>query len=364
MLTGNNGIIKKAGEARDKTEEADFNERVQIEVLGSYDNTGNIDLDKVEENVKKNIKPEPTVEKSEDGKNLTITSSNGKYTYVVEGENKEVGSSESGNTIPQEEEEVKTASGNNKGYIGYYADVDGNGTVDGVIYADLAVGVSGQWEDDSGDYSYSTTSNLKEYTISQESYNGDFGTKPVLKAVNLTGADRFYVMALKDVALDGKSTAKRNSIYWNWYYDANGKLDESMNIPSIGEGSDDFGQGKSKTLDMITKWNQEAYGTKNSGSTYKDLWGIFNHTNNTTGTVDSSKWFIPSKGEWSAFGGNLQISEESTNVNYYVNLGLSDWYWSSSQLNAYGAYSAYFGNGFMGSNYVDGSRYVRLSTTF
>lgn len=333
MLIGNNGIITKAGEARDKTEEADFNERVQVEVLGSYDNTGNVDLDKVEENVKKNIKPEPTVEKSEDGKNLTITSSNGKYTYVVEGEN--------------------------KGYAGYYADVDGNGTVDGVIYADLAVGVSGQWGDDWGDYSYSTTSNLKEYTISQESYDGDFGTKPVLKAINSTGVDRFYVMALKDVALDGTSTAERNSVYWNWYYDAYGKLDESMNIPSTGEGSDDFGQGKSKTLNMITKWNQEAYGTKNVGGTYKDLWGIFNHTNNTIGTVDSSKWFIPSKGEWSAFGGNLEITQSN-----YVNLGLSVWYWSSSQRNTGSAYGARFNYGYMSGSIVGDRGYVRLSTTF
>ena len=361
MLTGNNGIITKAGEARDKTEEADFNEKVQVEVLGSYDNTGNVDLDKVEENVKKNIKPEPTVEKSEDGKKLTIISSNGKYTYVVEGENKEVGSSESGNTIPTDEEKVKTASGNNKGYVGYYADVDGNETVDGIIYADLAVTVTdGRWSDDWGDYSYSKPQgSLKEYTISQESYNGDFGTKPVLKAVNSTGADRFYVMALKDVALDGTSTAERNSIYWNWYYDAYGKLDESMKIPSTGEGSDDFGQGKSKTQTMITKWNQEAYGKKNVDGTYKDLWGIFNHTNNTIGTVDSSKWFIPSKGEWSAFGGNLEITTSN-----YVNFELSDWYWSSSQYRTDTAYLADFGTGYMNYRIVNSYYYVRLSTTF
>ena len=30
-------------------------------------------------------------------------------------------------------------------YVGYYADLEGDGTVDGIIYADLAVGGSGQW---------------------------------------------------------------------------------------------------------------------------------------------------------------------------------------------------------------------------
>ena len=30
-------------------------------------------------------------------------------------------------------------------YVGYYADIEGDGTVDGIIYADLAIGGSGQW---------------------------------------------------------------------------------------------------------------------------------------------------------------------------------------------------------------------------
>ena len=30
-------------------------------------------------------------------------------------------------------------------YVGYYADIEGDGIVDGVIYADLAIGGSGEW---------------------------------------------------------------------------------------------------------------------------------------------------------------------------------------------------------------------------
>lgn len=48
--------------------------------------------------------------------------------------------------------------------IGYYADVDGNGTVDGVIFSDAS------------------SSNKKSYCVSQTNYSGDFGTKNVLKA--------------------------------------------------------------------------------------------------------------------------------------------------------------------------------------
>ena len=245
-----------------------------------------------------------------------------------------------GKKIPTEEEEVKKESGNDKGYVGYYADVDGDDEVDGVIYADLAVGVSGQWTNNWGDYSYEKVTNLKEYTISKENYDGAFGTKPVIKAVSSTGNDRFYVMALNDVALDGSSTADPNSVYWNWYngsfyfnpdnpmdYSARRSLlDPSMSIPPTREGSDDFGQGQAKTKTMITKWNEEAYGEKDTGNTIKDLWGIFKHESNKAGTVDSNKWFIPSKGEWSAFGGNLGINKEN-----YVALGLSESNWASSQ---------------------------------
>ena len=45
MLTGDNGILQRAGEAKEKTAEATVKERIQIEVLGSY-STENIEIDK------------------------------------------------------------------------------------------------------------------------------------------------------------------------------------------------------------------------------------------------------------------------------------------------------------------------------
>ena len=40
--------------------------------------------------------------------------------------------------------------------VGYYADVDGNGTVDGVIFVDRKNGASGSWGSINGDYSIDT----------------------------------------------------------------------------------------------------------------------------------------------------------------------------------------------------------------
>ena len=86
--------------------------------------------------------------------------------------------------------------------VGYYADVDGNGTVDGVIFADKLKGGSGSWGGVS--YTVPTISSAKGYYISQSSYNGKFGTKPVLVSTG-SGNTRFYVMALSDAGYAGLS---------------------------------------------------------------------------------------------------------------------------------------------------------------
>ena len=79
--------------------------------------------------------------------------------------------------------------------VGYYADTDGDGTPDGIIFADFKKGGSGSWGGSS--YTISTVTGLKEYYISQTNYKGPFGTKNVLSARG-SGNARFNVMALSD----------------------------------------------------------------------------------------------------------------------------------------------------------------------
>ena len=79
--------------------------------------------------------------------------------------------------------------------VGYYADTDGDGTPDGIIFADFKNGGSGSWG--GTNYTISTVTGLKEYYISQTNYNGPFGTKNVLSARG-SGNSRFNVMALSD----------------------------------------------------------------------------------------------------------------------------------------------------------------------
>ena len=79
--------------------------------------------------------------------------------------------------------------------VGYYADTDGDGTPDGIIFEDFKKGGSGSWG--GTNYTISTVTGLKEYYVSKTNYNGPFGTKNVLSATG-SGNARFKVMALSD----------------------------------------------------------------------------------------------------------------------------------------------------------------------
>ena len=192
-----------------------------------------------------------------------------------------------------DEDENSVVIEKTKSYVGYYADIDGDGTVDGVIYADLAVGGSGQWSDSDGAFSYETITGVKDYTISQANYSGDFGENGVLKATG-SGKDRFYVMALEDI----------DSNTHTWYKNAASSGISDYNTIT----SESFGSGKTNTATMIAKWNSSAYGDQVD----TDMWKAIQ-------TQVNKGWFVPSKEEWSAFGSNLSI--DSTN---YVNYNLSD----------------------------------------
>ena len=211
--------------------------------------------------------------------------------------------------------------------------MEGDGTVDGIIFADMAVGNtgSGQWSDSNGLYTIPVKDNLKEYTISKEKYNDDFGENYVITPKKgTTGNERFYIMALDDID---------NSEHY-WYKSAYNK----MTIDT----SEDFEKGKENTQTMISQWNSNKYPPQDDN----DMWGLIQ-------TQVNNGWFVPSRAEWSAFAEELGITEDN-----YVNYNLSDEYWSSSQIDTDFAWFAYFFFGFMDDGRVYNGRSVRLAATF
>ena len=255
-------------------------------------------------------------------------------------------------------------------YVGYYADVDSDGIVDGIIYADMAKGNtrSGNWnpgdsENTFGRYTIPTKKFLNSYYISQAEYNGKFGTNAVISSINKGNStydkDRFYVMALKDI--DGSDDFDYSKhVKHTWYNSAIGNMRDYSTYTF-----EDFGKGRENTQKMITKWNEAGYGSKDtSGGIHegsnecKDLWGQIQNK------VDAG-WFIPSREELATFAGELNMQRVNSASRYYfANLGLGSVYWSSSQYNEYSVWAANFANGYMYSEGVPSAICVRLSTTF
>jgi hypothetical protein len=224
----------------------------------------------------------------------------------------------------------------NESQVGKYVDIDGDGIPEGVIFADLAVGDSGQWGDKDFKEKYKIPmikDGLRDYIVVGE-YDDQINGKQEVLAPILDGEDRFYIMALNNVSRG----------QYSWY---NSAYSEKM-LDYEKATSEIFGSGKQNTLNMIEKWNKEDYGAQDSD----DMWSLIQKQ------VDDG-WFVPSRGEWAAFAGQLGITKSN-----YSSKGLSGWYWSSSQSTANRAYNVLLSSGYVDNIYVNRNYYVRLAATF
>ena len=351
MLTGNNGILTQAQTAKENTEKASLIEQAQTDVLGKQAESrdGSITESEFKEILEKYFDNVPE-ELPDDLTSLELTS---KDEYG--GQTIKVSDIYSG-TLEKVKEPIEVA----ESYVANFADMDGDGDADGIIYADLAKGGSGQWavngSQDWGKYSYEAeTTGLKEYYIEEENYtderfsgNGNVSGKLIAPIEGTSGKDRFYVMALEDI-----NTGTR----YCWYDAAYGKLDKT-----VATDYDDFGDGKENTAYVMDKWNlgtaEGGWGAQNDNGTYDDMWGV----KELKDKVDEG-WFVPSKDEWAAFG-DMATKTLSLTTSNYSSYGLSGWYWSSSQYTTYRAYFAGFTYGYINYHHVNSNAYVRLSATF
>ena len=346
MLTGQNGILTQAQSAKTTTEDKSAEEKIKLAVMAARaQSEGALDADKLVAEITNNYGGTAT----KTGTGFPVNATVDGKSFTIDGDGNVTSKEDSNQPTPNPTDKISKSTS----YVGYYADIDADGKVDGVIYADLAKGdnVEKKWNNDSDSkYTIPTvTEGLKDYCIRQTNYkaNDGFGTKDVISPTG-TGKDRFYIMALTDI--DGK----RNGTYYDWY---NAAYNTGMSDYATTT-SEDFGTGKSNTTTMISKWNAKKYGEQDQCSSgHKDMWGQIQEKVN-------NGWFVPSRAEWSAFGGELGISKDSSNEKYYGNFGLSSCYWSSSQYSANGAWCARFSYGYMGINTVNSTNYVRLSATF
>lgn len=100
MLTGQNGILNRAVEAKEKTEKSNGKEKIQLEIMSSYDNTGKVDLEKL----KLNLKNQGITTSNSNSFPLEVKM-NGENIYIIED-----------GTIYNEIQAGKTVEGENKIY--------------------------------------------------------------------------------------------------------------------------------------------------------------------------------------------------------------------------------------------------------
>ena len=253
-------------------------------------------------------------------------------------------------------EEIKNQSiSNDVSYVGKYADIDNDGIIDGIIFADLAIGntVSGNFGDSNGAYTIPKETGLKEYYVKKtekyERWDINNAKEVIAPKIGTSGKDRFYVMALENVDVTGHT----------WWASALGKMEDASTKTKTG-----FGEGKVNTKNILElaletpEIQQNKYGKLDAF----DLWAldcVKNKIGKTLQEAKSSKWFVPSRAEWAAFANELHIDRNS-----YANHNLKVWYWSSSQNDASAVWGVHFLNGYVGYIAVNYSLPVRLAATF
>ena len=291
----NNGIIKRTGMAVNNYNTKQVEEQIKLAYLeyklSQYSGASENASDFIKNRLNSSVGNVDDVSAEGNAVIVTICKNDQDKTYyynVKEGTVKQI-------------ELVKNSTSKNDSYVGCYADIDEDGIVDGVIFADLLTGSireTQQWARFAGNYTLSqdiTSTNTRIYYISQDSYmDSYFESHPVISPIQYEGTKRFYIMSLSDFKSDAYTdpddeTQSYNSFtIYTWYNKCTEGIDES-------EISWEFGAGKTNTRIMIDRWNNNIYGEHDN----QDIWKHIQ--------ISAQKgWFIPSNAEWSAFINELR----------------------------------------------------------
>ena len=126
MLTGNNGILTQANQAKENTKVATAKEKVQIEAAGSLDNTGVFSKAKFKENLKENLKltdsdivdnADGTMTVKIDGYDVTVEGTTGKVTEIAISNGKAPSTGVTPGTIVSKTEKNNYSDGTDKATV-------------------------------------------------------------------------------------------------------------------------------------------------------------------------------------------------------------------------------------------------------
>ena len=286
-LVINNGIIDKAKTAADKYSDGEIEEKIKLaylewqtaKITGTTENAN----DFIKNILNSSIGNVEDVSLEDNALTVTINKYNEENTYYY--------NIKSG--VTKQIVLAKNSSNKNDSYVGCYADIDEDGIVDGIIFADLLTGSIRDSQNYAG-YTYTlpqnvTTNNVKKYYIIQDNYtDSHFETHPVISPIGSNSERRFFVMSLNDFASlaytdiedETKNYPSFNSFTW---YNKGTGIDKN-------ETSWNVGTGKTNTDTILDKWNNNIYGEHDN----QDIWKHIR-------TKYNEDWFLPSGAEWTAF---------------------------------------------------------------
>lgn len=357
-LTGDNGLLTKSKSAVDKYSEGKIEEKIKLayqewQLAKLTGTTGNANVF-IKNRLDSSLGNVEDVSVDDNALTVTINKDSEEKIYYY---NVKKG-------IVKQIELALNSSNKDDSYVGCYADIDEDGTVDGIIFVDL---LTRSIRDDQkfgynsdGNYTITTdvtTSNVNTYYISQKNYtDAKFGTHSVISPKSTNGKQRFYIIQLSDFTTSAKTDGKEDENYpaYNNYYWYKNAVDKMSPVVT----SNDFGKGYENTGIMIEKWN--AAKTTSGWDADQDNQDIWKHIQ----TEYSKGWFIPSRLEIAAFANELGITSGSKG-NFSSIYGLSWCYWTSSQANKRNSYFIDFNSDVMNCNPVSTTICkVRLAKTF
>lgn len=243
LVVGENGLIEKTKKAKIATKRGEIEDYATLKIADLYVNNPLNTEDINDATILTALKADLTTERGYELRDVNTTNETVDIALTA---TDSTGDNISAITVKSAGDlKVGDLVDSSKTRVGYYADLEGDGTVDGVIYADLAFSVSDRWGGSYGAFSYTAQPGLKEYVVTKATYNdGHFGDAPVIAPKSGTSEnDRFYVMALSDVS--------SSSYYWDYNYD--------YDYNSKNYGTElTFGTGRSNTKKMVEYWDNHS----------------------------------------------------------------------------------------------------------
>ena len=304
MVVGDNGILNRATEAADKSSLEDARERIQLEVIGSYDNLGNLDMDKLKENLEKNL----GIDTGEVGDRLptgTITLDGNEF-YIDENENV----LEIDKTWVQEGDVVRNTETGLEIEVGDYINYDATPIVENPVTTVVSYSENTGIEEDQ---TFDLNTDLKWRILGVK--NGQIqiiSEKPIGPDERISPYDFYALYGVTGLRNAEKEIEEISSMYGQGEYASYGRaLTHEDIVKSIGLTPEYWNEAEGYGKDTLALYGNEItyYWNGNERPYYEST--LFGNGSLTGNYSEGFYWYDYETEEWNHKEYNVGASEEN-----------------------------------------------------